>query len=505
LKKYLVHTPYFKEQLAKKPDALAITCLNDSRSWRELDRDIAKLAQFLREEAGLLPGDHIALLIGNRIEFVEAVLAGMLSGLWVTPINTHLTKNECDYIRRDCGAKIIFFDDEHAHLLDPNSTGTTINIHRLAEAFGNKQIALRYNADDPAGGNMLYTSGTTGRPKGVQRAKPDTVTEMVDRLRNLGSTFGLTGRGPHLVTGPLYHAAPSLLAMYDMINGAPMIIMPKWSCETFFDCVEKFHVITTHLVPTMFVRLLEYKKSNPKIFDLSSLQYVLHGAAPIAPSVKQAMLDWFGPILTEYWGATESGIVTLTDSEAWLSHPGTVGKPIDNFEIFIGDAEGNATGENEGLLLCRHRHLSQVFSYHQDPDKTRAAHPKPFVFSLGDIGRIDEDGYVYLSDRESNMIISGGVNIYPREVELALMEHEDIVDAAVFGIPNHEWGEEIKAVVQLRDGVAVATDSVEKYRSFVRSRIASFKVPRSIEFINELPRNPTGKVLIRQLKEKFRK
>jgi len=496
-------TPYFKEQLTNKPDDLAITSLDDRRSWRELDKNIAMLAQFLRGDAGLRPGDHIALLIGNRIEFVEAVLAGLLSGLWVTPINTHLTKNECDYIRRDCGAKIIFFDDEHAHLLDQNSTGATINIHRLLAELSDKAVTGKYSPEDSAGGNMLYTSGTTGKPKGVKRATPNTIAEMVDRLRNLGKAFGLTGRGAHLVTGPLYHAAPSLLATYDMLNGAAMIIMPKWSCETFFDCVEKFQVVTTHLVPTMFVRLLDHKENNPNNVDLSSLHYVLHGAAPVSPSVKQAMLDWLGPILTEYWGATESGIVTLTDSAAWLSHPGTVGKAIDNFDIFIGDAEGNATDAKEGLLLCRHRHLSQVFSYHQDPEKTKAAHPKPFVFSLGDIGRIDEDGYVYLSDRESNMIISGGVNIYPREVELALMEHEDIVDAAVFGIPNHEWGEEIKAVVQLRDGVMVTTDSVEKYRSFVRSKIAGFKVPRSIEFIDELPRNPTGKVLVRQLKAKF--
>jgi acyl-CoA synthetase (AMP-forming)/AMP-acid ligase II len=499
-----VHTPYFKQQLANKPDELAITNLDESRSWRTLDKNIATLAQFLRDDAGLLPGDHIALLVGNRIEFVEAMLAATLSGLWVTPINTHLTSNECDYIRRDSGAKIIFFDDEHAHLLVPDSTGTVINIHRLLAEISDREITWTYSAQDPAGGNMLYTSGTTGKPKGVKRAKPNTVMEMVDRLRHLGKAFGLTGHGPHLVTGPLYHAAPSLLAMYDMINGAPMIIMPKWSCETFFDCVAKFQVATTHLVPTMFVRLLDHKENNANNFDLSSLQYVLHGAAPISPSVKQAVLDWLGPILTEYWGATESGIVTLTDSAAWLSHPGTVGKAIDNFDIFIGDAEGNPIAEKEGLLLCRHRHLSQVFSYHQDPEKTRAAHPQPFVFSLGDIGRIDEDGYVYLSDRESNMIISGGVNIYPREVELALMEHEDIADAAVFGIPNHEWGEEIKAVVQLREGIVATTDSVEKYRSFVRSRIASFKVPRSIEFIAELPRNPTGKVLIRQLKEKFR-
>ena len=216
------------------------------------------------------------------------------------------------------------------------------------------------------------------------------------------------------------------------------------------------------------------------------------------------MIDWWGPILTEYWGATESGVVTLVNSEDWMSHPGTVGRAIANFEVFVADEQGNPTGEDEGLLFCRHKQLAQVFSYHNDPEKTWSTHPQDYVFSLGDIGRIDEDGFVYLSDRKSNMIISGGVNIYPTEVEQALLEHEDIADAAVFGLPDPEWGETVIAVVELREGLTPHSEMAEEIRQFLRNHIAGFKIPRSIEFTDKLPRNPSGKVPIRDLKSRYR-
>jgi acyl-coenzyme A synthetase/AMP-(fatty) acid ligase len=289
-----------------------------------------------------------------------------------------------------------------------------------------------------------------------------------------------------------------------MVNGASMVIMPRWETKGFLQCVQDYRIATTHLVPTMFVRLLELKEQGQAGADLTSLHYVLHGAAPITHSVKRRMIDWWGPILTEYWGATESGVITLVDSEAWGTRPGTVGRAITNFQVFVGDIHGNPTGETEGMLYCRHRQLEQVFSYHLDPEKTAKAHPQPHVFCIGDIGRVDADGYVYLTDRESHMIICGGVNIYPSEVEQALMEHEDIVDTAVFGIPNEEWGEEVKAVVQLRVGILPSTEMAERIRQFASEKIARFKVPRSITFVTELPRNHTGKVLIRQLKENYK-
>ncbi|WP_317930836.1 AMP-binding protein [Halioxenophilus sp. WMMB6] len=495
---------YFQPQLQDNPEALAITDLTSKRTWLELDTNINGLASLLRGQWQLSPGDHIALLIGNRVEYVEAMLAGMLAGLWVTPINTHLAPAEIDYIRRDCGAKLILHDHELADLLLPESTGETVNVvDAIANLLPAEQEVL-ISGESPAGGNMLYTSGTTGRPKGVKRAKPALVRQMIERLRNLGNAFGLIGRGPHLVTGPLYHAAPGMFAIYDMLNGAPMIILPKWDNATFFDTVATYRVATTHLVPTMFVRLLEARNQGQfKEADHTSLKYVFHGAAPISRTVKQQMIDWWGPILSEYWGATESGVVTMIDSFEWAKHPGSVGRAVSNFTVFIGDENGNPSSEPEGLLYCRHQTLPQVFDYHNDPEKTRKAHPQPYVFTLGDIGKVDKDGFVYLSDRESNMIISGGVNIYPSEIEQALQEHELVVDVAVFGVPNPEWGEEVKAVIQLRTGNEPLTQVVQQLRDFLANKIARFKIPRSFDFIEELPRNPSGKVLIRQLKDHY--
>lgn len=491
------------ESLITGPDELAITDLGASLTWRELDARINSLVHLLLYDMGLTAEDHIALLIGNRIEYVELMLAGLLAGLWVTPVNTHLSEEEIDYICRDCQASAVFYDAEHAHLLNADSGYRAIEIgqdwqHALS---GAEQAVIR--AGMPAGGHMLYTSGTTGRPKGVKRAKPASIGEMLERIRGLGQTFGLTGRGPHMVTGPLYHAAPGMLAIYDLLQGAPMIILPRWHSADFLRCVEDYGVATTHLVPTMFVRLLQLRDQGGATADLSSLRYVLHGAAPISRSVKQRMIEWWGPILTEYWGATESGIITLVDSEDWLSHPGTVGRATPNFEIFVGDDQGNPILEQEGMLFCRHRSLEQVFSYHDDPEKTATAHPQPYVFCIGDIGRVDEEGYVYLSDRKSNMIISGGVNIYPAEVEQALLEHSVVVDCAVFGVPDEEWGEEVRAVVQLQKGIAPSEALAQEIRQFVGGKIARFKIPRAIDFVDELPRNPTGKVLIRQLKEEY--
>lgn len=500
-----MQTSYFAPQLARHPDAMAITDLTTRRSWRELDQNITALAHCLRGQPGISPGGHIALVVGNRTEFIEGLLAGMLAGLWVTPVNTHLTAGEVDYILQDCGAGLVLYDDDHRTLV-PDSGIAALNITDLIAELrhcpppAGAETVL--SDQSPAGGTMLYTSGTTGRPKGVKRNQPPLLGDMIARLRHLGETFGLCGRGPHLVTGPLYHAAPGMFAIYDLVNGAPMIIMPKWHCDTFFHCVSEYRVTTTHLVPTMLVRLLDARSHSREVVDISSLRYVLHGAAPIARSIKEQALVWLGPILTEYWGATESGVVTMVSSADWLTHPGTVGKATGAFTVYVGDEQGNPVDAEEGLLFCHHQHLAQVFSYHKDPEKTRKAHPKPHIFYLGDIGRLDAEGFVYLSDRESHMIISGGVNIYPSEVEQALLEHPDIRDAAVFGIANPEWGEEVKAVLELRPGASLTEAQV---RHFLHGKIAAFKIPRTVTFVAELPRTPSGKVQIHKLKALYQR
>lgn len=497
--------------------------------WQQL-RDLSlSLALAMKNELALAPGQHIGLLIGNRPEFIEAMIAGIVAGLWITPVNTHLQPSEVSYIVNDSDAKVLFYDSVHEHLISAINQEhcRCINIEvfcqQIDQSLRNgtgKNLDTAFPLSGPAGGTMLYTSGTTGKPKGVKRNKPNSLGEALQRMQSGGAMFGLVGAGPHLVTGPLYHAAPMLFALYDLLNGAPMVIMPKWDNKTFVDFVSKYSVVTTHLVPTMFVRLLNDKAALAGSF--SSLTLVLHGAAPIAKSTKQKMLNWWGPILVEYWGGTEAGVTTLVTSEQWLQHPGTVGKPLSHFDVYVGDEKGESIankdasnkdeskkGESkkesspvEGLLFCRHHQLSQVFEYHRDNQKTRESHPKPFVFCIGDIGYV-KDGFVYLSDRKSNMIISGGVNIYPVETEQALIEHDAVADVAVFGVPSEEWGEEVKAAIQLTPGFTATDELAAELIQFSREKVATYKAPKSIDFEAQLPRTPTGKLLVRLLKEKY--
>jgi len=322
-------------------------------------------------------------------------------------------------------------------------------------------------------------------------------------LKRNGTAVGLDGGGPHLITGPMYHAAPLMFAIYDNANGAPIVIMPRWDEAAFLDVVREKRIAHTHLVPTMFVRLLRLREGEAR-FDAPELKLVLHGAAPVSVPVKTRMIEWFGPILVEYWGATEGGVNTLIDSEDWLARPGTVGRTLPAFEVFAVDAEGMRLPAGEtGDLYCRHAHLDTVFEYHRDPEKTASSYLEPGVFTIGDIGWVDDEGYVHLADRRSNMIISGGVNIYPVEVENVLQEHPSVADVGVFGIPDDEWGEQVKAAVELHDGFEPSADLERELIEFGREHLASYKVPRSIDFEHELPRHPSGKLYIRRLKEKY--
>ncbi len=485
--------------------AIALDDTVRRRTWAELGERTTRIARFLREEAGLGPGEHIAVFMGNRVEFVEVVLGAILAGLWVTPINRHLTREEVAYVLKDSGARLVFVDPERAAL-----AAATVARERLVEAGPALEVAVAGASADPVpsewppGGTMIYTSGTTGRPKGVKRARPATVAAAFERMRQAGARLGLNGRGPHLVTGPLYHAAPLLFAIYDLVAGAPMVIMPRWDERRFLALVAEHGVRHTHLVPTMFVRLLRLPEAERKAFDPSPLELVLHGAAPIAESVKRRMIDWWGPILVEYWGATESGYCTLVDSAEWLAHPGTVGRATEQFEVFAVDESGRRLPPGRpGLLYCRHRHMDRPFEYHNDPDKTAAAYLGPGTFTLGDMGWVDEEGYVYLTDRKSNMIISGGVNVYPAEIELVLQQHPAVLDACVFGVPDEEWGESVKAAVELAPGWQPSEQLAAEILAFAREHLASYKVPRSLVFERELPRHPSGKIITRLVRQRY--
>jgi long-chain acyl-CoA synthetase len=426
---------------ATDPRGLALDDGARRRSWAELDDRVRRAAHYLRDEAGLRTGDHLALLMGTCVEGVELLVAGIAAGLWVTPLNWHLTPDEVAYVVRDSGARLLVSDARFAE--------TAAAVHDTVVQIGadfERALAAASDAplapDGPAGGNMIYTSGTTGRPKGVKRARAASLGAMLDAWRAYGRKVGLDGSGAHLVTGPLYHAAPLMFAIYDQVSGAP-----------------EREIAHTHLVPTMFVRLLRLPDEVRDRFTAPRLDLVLHGAAPVSVSVKRRMIEWWGPVLVEYWGATEGGVTTLVDSETWLAHPGTVGRAVPPFEVFAVDEAGRRLPPGAvGLLYARHGSESEPFVYHGDPAKTREAYLEPGVFTIGDVGSVDEDGFVVLADRRSNTIIAGGVNIYPAEVEQVLLEHPAVADAGVFGIPDEEWGEQVKAALELRSGFEASAE-----------------------------------------------
>ena len=319
-----------------------------------------------------------------------------------------------------------------------------------------------------------------------------------------GANLGLDGSGPHLITGPMYHAAPLLFAIYDQANGAPIVIMPRWDDALALELLRRYEIAHTHLVPTMFVRLLRLSEGVRRDFRAPHLSLVLHGAAPVSVEVKRRMIEWWGPLLVEYWGASEGGVNTLVDSETWLARPGTVGRALPAFEVFAVDDRGQKLPPGEvGALYCRHRAHPNVFEYHGAPEKTAQAYLEPGVFTIGDLGRVDADGFVYLSDRQSHTIISGGVNIYPAEIENVLSEHVAVADVGVFGIPDEEWGERVLAAVELVEGYAPSPALEAEILAFGRKRLAGYKVPRRIDFHRALPRHPTGKLQIRRLKEPY--
>jgi long-chain acyl-CoA synthetase len=496
------------ERVQSRPNALAVDDGARTRTFAELLDRSHRFATFLRDEIGLAPGGHVSLLMGNRVEVVECLLGAVLAGQWITPINWHLAEEEIGYVVADSGTRIVLTDERHAEMArrvtaDRPEASVVVAGAELDGLLDSVRLGP-LDLEAPAGGNMIYTSGTTGRPKGVKRAVPPTVGATLAQYGKLGSAIGLDGAGPHLITGPMYHAAPLMFAIYDNANGAPILIMPRWDEREALDLMARREVAHVHLVPTMFVRLLRLPEEERAAFSAPKLSLALHGAAPISVPVKQRMIEWWGPILVEYWGGTEGGVNTLIGSEEWLEHPGTVGRALPSFEVFAVDEKGARLGPGEiGDLYCRSRVSQRPFEYHGDPEKTDRAYLEPGVFTIGDVGFVDEEGYVHLADRRSNMIISGGVNIYPAEIEQVLQEHPAIADVGVFGIPDEEWGESVKAAVELRDGAVASPELESAILAYARAHLAGYKVPRSIDFERELPRHPSGKLYIRRLRDRY--
>ncbi|MDJ0847575.1 MAG: AMP-binding protein [Myxococcota bacterium] len=492
------------EKAVGDPEAVALDDFTRRRTWRELEDRVHRVARLLRDDLGLGADEHAAFLMGNRVEGVELIVGGILAGVWMTPINSHLTPDEVRHVVKDSGAKVVFCDTEHAEAARAAGAPEILLAGDELDAALASASAEPVALEGPAGGNMIYTSGTSGQPKGVKRRRAATVAAALEAARAYGHAVGLDGTGAHLVTGPLYHAAPLMFAIYDQWNGAPVLVMPRWDEREFLRLVQERSVRHTHLVPTMCVRLLRLPDAEREAFDASGLALVLHGAAPIAPAVKRRMIEWLGPLIVEYWGGTEGGVTTLVGSEEWLEHAGTVGRALPAFEVFAVDDEGRRLPPGEsGLLYSRHKTTPRFFEYHGDRAKTEGAYLDEHTFTLGDLGFVDAEGYVHLGDRRSNLIISGGVNVYPAEVEHVLQEHPAVADVGVFGVPDEEWGETVKAAVELRPGHDPSPELAREILDFGRERLARYKVPRSVDFEAELPRHPTGKLLVRRLRERY--
>ncbi|MET0904148.1 MAG: AMP-binding protein [Acidimicrobiales bacterium] len=490
------------------PDAAALVGPNGSRTFAELDANANRLARALRSR-GLVAGDAVALLANNQPLFVEAVHACQRAGFRLTPINWHLTGDEASYIVDDCEAKALVTVAELASVAGPCLAAAPACKVALVgggpiDGFESIEEAMAAEGPEPLpdptpGSTMLYTSGTTGRPKGVHRSAAASSAAAAVNL------FGYdeAGGSVHLCTGPLYHAAPLAFSLaMPLAFGSIVVLMDRWDAEDALRLIEEHRVTHTHMVPTMFHRLLSLPDDVRARYDTTSLRHVLHGAAPCPVPVKARIIEWLGPIVIEYYAATE-GVGSFVDSETWLAHPGTVGRPFTEGQVIIGDEEGTSLPNGEiGLVYLRAPEATR-FDYFKDAEKTAAAFRGEY-FTLGDVGYLDDEGYLYLTDRSANLIISGGVNIYPAEVDAVLLEHPAVGDAAVIGVPDDEWGEAVLAVIELRAGVQPAPALADELLEHCRDRLAHFKCPRQVEFVDTLPREDNGKIYKRRLRDAYR-
>ena len=493
----------------------------------EINRRISQAAAGFRG-LGVTPGDCVALCLRNDIPFFEAGMGAGQIGAFPVAVNWHYTQDEFRYLMMDCGAKVLVI---HADLLAPLRAAVPNDVTVIVVPVPD-EIRGAYRLEDglaqvPPGllswktwregfavqgappaeipSTIIYTSGTTGRPKGVKRPTP-TSAQSAAFAAMLARSYGFTellDRPSEIVTaivGPIYHAAPNAHANFSFKTGANIVVTPRFDPESLLELIEKHRITHLNMVPIMFNRLLKLPDDVRAKYDLSSLRFVAHAAAPCAPHVKRAMIDWWGPIINEYYGTTETGNVTFCTSAEWLAHPGTVGRIVADAEIRILDAEGHEVPRGTpGVVATRNRDLTD-FTYHGDDAKRRAAETTGGLIAPGDIGYLDDDGFLFLCGRANDMIISGGVNIYPAEIETQLHAMPGLADCAVFGIPDEEYGECVCAMVQPQPGAALSAAGVLK---FLTGKIAGYKMPRRVEFKLELPREDSGKIFKRKLRQPF--
>lgn len=483
-------------------------------------KERASRAAAVLHALGVRSGDCVAILMRNDLAFLEVSLGAQWLGAYAVPVNWHFKPEEALYVLCDCDARVLV---AHVDLLRPLAVPSTIAVlqaqvpaalaraYRLAadaiapiDAVPDWEASLAAAA--PYGGasalftdSMIYTSGTTGFPKGVRREMPrdEAQRRLVDGMRDLIYDFRPTMRTA--VVAPMYHSAPNAFSLRAARIAEYLELAPRFDAEELLSLIERERLTHLWLVPTMFVRLLKLPEATRRHYDLSSLQFVVHGAAPCAPEVKRSMIEWLGPIIHEYYGGTESGAVVYCDSQQWLAHPGTVGKPIPSARVEIHDEHGNLLEPGiVGEIFMKIAYYPD-FTYHKLPER-RTEVGRGELVTCGDIGYLDEDGFLYLCDRKRDMVISGGVNIYPSEIEAALCMLDEVHDCAVFGIPDDEFGESLIAVVEPVAGAAISTD---RLRQQLGKRLADYKVPRRIEIRGALPREDSGKIFKRLLRDPY--
>lgn len=494
---------------AQDPERPAVISDAGDRTYAELNARANQLARVFRR-GGLQRGDAVALLCSNRPEFVEVLAACQRGGFRLTPINWHLKGSEIGYIVENCEAKAFVADIRFTgNALEAASMAPAVkvrlaiggNIAGFASYDDVMSAEAEHDLEDPVLGTlMMYTSGTTGHPKGVFRRDAAPVTPLYVKL---AETAGFRpGDDMSLVTGPLYHAAPlSLNLAFPLNAGVGCVLMDKWDAEETLRLVEEFGITHTHVVPTMLHRMLSLPPEVRGKYDYSTLRWVLHGAAPCPAHVKQRTIEWLGPVVFEYYAATEGGGIFI-DSHEWLTKPGTVGRVLPGVEMKIVDDAGEMVGPNEVGTIYFKAPAQGRFEYFKAPEKTEGAYRGDY-YTMGDMGYLDEDGFLFLTGRSAEVIISGGVNIYPVEIDEEILKHPAVFDVAAVGVPNEEWGEEVKAVVQLNEGITATEALKRELLAFAAERLPGYKRPRSIDFTDDLPRMPSGKIVRRTVRDRY--
>jgi long-chain acyl-CoA synthetase len=495
----------FYDYATAMPDKIALVIDEDNTevSYSELGAQVNQLSRALLE-LGLVRGQTVAAVLGNSREMLALQLATDQIGLYLTPINWHLTPDEAAYILADCGAEFVVTnlsfatDIQRARSIAGMPAGSILVFGAFPDSLNLEELSTRQPVSPPpnrsSGMLQLYSSGTTGRPKGIRRPLPDGTPDAASRAvsRGRAERFGIEpGSGAHLVVAPLYHSAPNMNAIGGLHLGHTVVLAGRFDPVRTLELIEHHRVTTSFMVPLMFHRLLSVDDAERDRFDISSLQAVMHSGAPCPIHVKKAIIDWFGPAVYEYYGSSETGIATVIDSHQWVARPGSVGRPAAGIEIKIFGADGTEQPAGQpGEIFVKG---GTAFRYRGKEAETAAQWRGEF-YSAGDVGYLDPDGYLFMQDRRTDLIISGGVNIYPAEVEAALISEPTVADVAVIGAPDPEWGQKVMAVVQLVAGEPGNDTTITRLLEHSRSHLAKFKIPRDFVFWDELPRTPTGKI-----------